>query len=189
VLLPPRWQTAAVLLGAWSAGLAVSFRPWATAGLPVHEPGTDRLLDAVFVARNRVDNWLDDVPDAIHRFVLGFAPGAAPLADVPDGYRDYIAEVGEYGASLPGHGEIGRTAAASVDGTTFREWGALALALAERLDLRSSDRLLVDVANDDHPVKWLLAPLSVGASVVLCANLAPGAAEARAAAEQVTRVL
>src|SRR5690606_29906219 len=33
-LLPPHWQTAAVLLGAWFAGITVSYRPWATAGLP-----------------------------------------------------------------------------------------------------------------------------------------------------------
>src|SRR5688500_15045323 len=31
VLLPPHWQTAAVLLGAWAAGVAVSYRGWATA--------------------------------------------------------------------------------------------------------------------------------------------------------------
>ncbi|MBQ1014082.1 AMP-binding protein, partial [Micromonospora sp. M51] len=39
VLLPPHWRTAAVLLGAWASGLAVSFRPRAPAGLPVLEPG------------------------------------------------------------------------------------------------------------------------------------------------------
>ncbi|MFI1990323.1 TIGR03089 family protein [Actinoplanes sp. NPDC020271] len=33
VLLPPHWQTAVVLLGAWAAGLEVSFRGWSTAGL------------------------------------------------------------------------------------------------------------------------------------------------------------
>src|SRR5215469_9524557 len=63
-LLPPHWQTGAVLLGAWSAGLAVSFRLAATAGLPVLEPGADEPLDAVFVARNRLDSWLEDVPEA-----------------------------------------------------------------------------------------------------------------------------
>src|SRR5689334_10851583 len=28
VLLPPHWQTAVVLLGAWSAGMEISFRGW-----------------------------------------------------------------------------------------------------------------------------------------------------------------
>jgi hypothetical protein len=49
--------------------------------------------------------------------------------------------------------------------------------------------LLIDVAEHEHPLKWLLAPLAVGASVVLCANLDPATVDARAAAERVTRVL
>ena len=93
VLLPPHWQTAAVLMGAWSAGIAVSFRLAATAGLPALGTNEDEPFDAVFVARNRVDDWLDHVPQARHRFVLGLAPDAAPLAEVPDGYRDLIAEL------------------------------------------------------------------------------------------------
>lgn len=188
VLLPAHWQTAAVLLGAWSAGLAVSFRLAATAGLPVLEPGADEPLDAVFVSRTRLDSWLEDVPEARHRFVLGLAPGATPLDEVPDGYRDYLAEVGRYTDSLPAYAPIARPAAATVDGTTFRQWGSLARELAETFDLRPGDRLLVDAAEHEHPVKWLLAPLSVGASVVLCANLDPTKREARATTEGVTRV-
>ena len=189
VLLPPHWQTAAVLLGAWSAGLSVSFRLWATAGLPVLGPGADEPLDATFVARNRVDNWLDDVPDAPHRFVLGLGPAGAEPTEVPDGYRDYLTEVRRYPENLPGYAQIGRTSAASVDGTTFREWGSVAHELAGRLDLRAGDRLLVDADEHEHPVKWLLAPLAVGASVVLCANLDPAAVDDRVAAEGITRVL
>src|SRR5689334_25035291 len=67
VLLPPHWQTAAVLLGAWSIGVAVSFRPWATAGLPPVGEGSDLPLDAVFVNRGRLDSWLETVPQAPHR--------------------------------------------------------------------------------------------------------------------------
>ena len=87
VLLPPHWQTAAVLMGAWSAGITVSFRLAATAGLPALGTNEDEPFDAVFVARNRLDDWLDHVPQAHHRFVLGLAPGAAPLADVPDAVK------------------------------------------------------------------------------------------------------
>ncbi len=189
VLLPPHWQTAAVLLGAWSAGLAVSFRLWATAGLAVHEPHADEPLDAVFVAHNRLTSWLENVPDARHRFVLGLAPGAVVMDEVPAGYRDYLAEVGRYTDGLPASAPIRRGAAASVDGTTFREWGSLAYEVAASMDLHAGDRLLVDVAEHEHPLKWLLAPLAVGASVVLCANLDPADVDARAAAERVTRVL
>ena len=88
VLLPPHWQTAAVLLGAWSVGVSVSFRETATAGLPVLGPGADEPLDVTFVAHDRLDNWLEDVPEAHHRFVLGLAPDAAPTGEVPAGYRD-----------------------------------------------------------------------------------------------------
>lgn len=189
VLLPPHWQTAAVLLGTWSAGVAVSFRLAATAGLPVLGPGADEPLDATFVARHRLDDWLDNVPDARHRFVLGLAPAAAPLRDVPAGHRDYIAEVHGYAGRPVPHPPIRGTDAASVDGTSYQEWGYLAQALATEFDLHPDDRVLVDAAEHEHPVKWLLAPLAAGASVVLCANLDRGAITSRIAAEGVTRVL
>lgn len=188
VLLPPHWQTAAVLLGAWSAGVAVSFRLAATAGLtPVgDETGP---VDAVFAVRGRIGSWLEDVPQAPHRFALGLAPGGAPLTDVPDGYRDFIAEVSRYTDSLPGYAPVRRTDAASADGTTFREWGGVAHGLTELLDLRPGDRLLVDAGRYEHPVQWLLTPLAAGASVVLCANLDLSTLHARAAAEDATHVL
>jgi uncharacterized protein (TIGR03089 family) len=126
VLLPPHWQTAAVLLGAWSAGLAVSFRLWATAGLPMSGPGDDEPLDAMFVARSRLDSWLEDVPEARHRFVLGLASGGGVLDEVPAGYRDYLAEVAQHTDSLPAYAPIRRSDVASVDGTSFQEWGSLA---------------------------------------------------------------
>ncbi|HYN97243.1 MAG TPA: TIGR03089 family protein [Pilimelia sp.] len=189
VLLPAHWQTAAVLLGAWSTGVAVSLHAAATAGLPALGPGVDEPLDATFVSAARLDDWLENVPDAHHRFVLGLGPGGAELAQVPAGYRDYLAEVRRYPDSLPGAARLRRADSATVDGTTFAEWGRLAQGLAATQDLRPGDRLLVDAAEHEHPVKWLLAPLSAGASVVLCANLDPAAVAARVAAERVTRVL
>lgn len=185
VLLPPHWQTAAVLLGAWAAGVEVSYQGWATAGLS----GSGGTYDATFVSARRAGSWLEDVPDGKHRFVLGLEPYGAPAAEVPDGYRDYIAEVGAYAGSgrprvLAGDGDT-----ASVDGTTYREWGAIATALAARRGIGPGDRVLVDVSDHEQPVQWLLAPLSVGASIVLCAGLGPAARDARMAAEGVTRVL
>jgi hypothetical protein len=176
-----------VLLGAWSAGVAVSFRLAATAGLPVLEPGGDEPLDVTFVARDRLDSWLEDVPEARHRFVLGLTP--SPLRDVPAGYRDYIAEVCQYPDNLPTAALVRNTDPASVDGTSYRQWGSIAQDMAASLDLRAGDRLLIDAAEYEHPVKWLLAPLAAGASVVLCANLDPAAVAGRVTAEQVTRVL
>jgi uncharacterized protein (TIGR03089 family) len=189
VLLPTHWQTAAVLLGAWAAGVAVSFRPAATAGLPVIGPGSDEPLDVTFVSSVRLDDWLENVPEAPHRFVLGLAPRGALMADVPAGYRDYLAEVHEHTDALPPVAAVRQTDAASVDGTTYREWGRVADGIAEMLDLRPGDRLLVDADEHEQPVKWLLAPLAAGASVVLCANLDPARLDERVAAEGVTRVL
>jgi uncharacterized protein (TIGR03089 family) len=186
VLLPPHWQTAAVLLGAWSTGVAVSLRPVATAGLPVLGPGAVGTYDAAFVSAARLDDWLEDVPDAVHRFVLDVGP-TAPRSR-PEGWREFLPEVGRYAGALPA-ASLGTATAATVDGTTYRQFGAVAAGMAEMLGLHAGDRLLVDAAEHEEPLKWLLAPLSVGASVVLCANLDRAALPARLQAEQVTRVL
>jgi uncharacterized protein (TIGR03089 family) len=188
MLLPPHWQTAAVLLGAWSTGVAVSFRLAATAGLPPIGADADGPLDATFVSWERLDDWLEDVPAADHNFVLGLAAAGAPMREVPDGYRDYIAEVRRYSDDPPTYLPEG-TAPATFDGTTLDQWESLAREVADIAGLRAGDRLLVDAAEHEHPVKWLLAPLSVGASVVLCANLDHGRLDSRIEAEGVTRVL
>ena len=187
VLLPAHWRTAAVLLGAWSVGMAVSFRPRATAGLPVLEPGGDRPYDAVFVTPQRLDDWLEDVPDGVHRYLVGTAPGA--LADVPVGWLDWSAEVLRHTDTPPDYAAVHPAAPATPDGTSYAVWGRLAKEVAAQLDLRPGDRLLVDAAEHEQPVKWLLAPLAAGASVVICTNLDPAGSADRMAAEQITRVL
>ncbi|MEV7984585.1 TIGR03089 family protein [Micromonospora sp. NPDC085948] len=187
VLLPPHWRTAAVLLGAWASGLAVSFRPRATAGLPVLEPGGDRPFDAVLVTPQRQDDWLEDVPDAPHRYLVGTGPGR--LADVPLGWLDWSAEVLRHGEATPEHTAIRPSDPATADGTTYGQWGAIAQEYAKMLGLRAGDRLLVDAAEHEEPLKWLLAPLSAGASVVISANLYPARRDAVAAAERATRIL
>ncbi|MDG4788523.1 TIGR03089 family protein [Micromonospora sp. WMMD1102] len=190
VLLPPHWQTAAVLLGTWSAGVSVSFHGLATAGLPALGPGVEEPFDVTYAALPRIGDWLDHVPEAEHRFVLGLAPDAAPLAAPPAGYRDYLTEVRGHDADLRPYVPLHPDDPASVDGTSYAEWGRLARLMATDLfDLRPGDRVLVDAAEHEHPVKWLLAPLAAGASVVLCANLDPDSVERRTREEQVTRML
>jgi uncharacterized protein (TIGR03089 family) len=187
VLLPPHWRTAAVLLGAWAVGLAVSFRPRATAGLPVLEPGADRPYDAVLVTPERLDDWLEDVPDGLHRYLVGTGP--EPLTDLPAGWLDWSVEVLRHGAAPADRPLLHATDPASPDGASYTELGAVAKVLADQLDLRAGDRLLVDVAEHDQPLKWLLAPLSAGATVVLCTNLDPTQQDTIATTEQVTRIL
>ncbi|MGC5017059.1 TIGR03089 family protein [Micromonospora sp. DT47] len=187
VLLPPHWRTAAVLIGAWSVGMAVSFRPRATAGLPVLEPGGDQPYDAVFVTPERLDDWLEDVPEGRHHYLVGTGPG--PLAEVPVGWLDWTTEVLRHTDTPPDYTAIHPSDPASPDGTSYGEWRRLATEIAEQLDLRAGDRLLVDAAEHEQPLKWLLAPLAADASVVICANLDPARRDARIAAEQPTRVL
>jgi len=185
VLLPPHWQTAAVLLGAWSAGIEVSFRRWATAGLtPAGDP-----LDVSFVDLRRLNSWLDEVPSATHQFVFGLDPAGAPVSPVPPGYRDFPTAVRPHlGAPAPTPAAATHEPAA-VDGTTFGQYGALAAEIAARRGIGPGDRVLVDPDELDEPLTWLLAPLSAGASVVICRNLNRARLDDRLAEERITHVL
>jgi len=185
VLLPPHWQTAAVLLGAWAAGVEVSYQGWATAGLAA--PTTT--YDVSFVAGKRIGSWLEEIPPAKHQFVLGLAPHGGPTADVPDGYRDLLAELRPHAEAAPPSAPIPDTRAATPEGTTYREMTVVAAGIAQMKGFRPGDRVLVDAGNLEEPLFWLLAPLTAGASVVICANLDPAARDARIAAEGVTHVL
>jgi uncharacterized protein (TIGR03089 family) len=185
VLLPPHWRTAAVLLGAWSIGLTVSFRPRATAGLPVLEPGADLPYDAVFVTPERLDDWLEDVPDGTHRYLVGTGPGE--LAEVPLGWLDWSTEVFRHPATPPDYAAVHPADPATPDGTSFGAWRRLAAEMAGKLELRAGDRLLVDATEHEQPLTWLLAPLAAGASVVVCADRTRR--DTVVAAERITRML
>jgi uncharacterized protein (TIGR03089 family) len=182
VLLPPHWQTAAVLLGAWTAGLSVEYQGLATAGLPRIGSGAKQRIDVTFV----VGSELVYGPPAPVRFLVRLGGDERP--PVP-GYREYLREAATQDDEFHVAGGRRRTDSASPDGTTYEEWGRLARELAEMSCLRPGDRVLVDAAEHDHPAKWLLAPLAVGGSIVLCANLDQAALAERIDAEGVTRVL
>ncbi|GAA4602963.1 uncharacterized protein (TIGR03089 family) [Actinoplanes octamycinicus] len=189
VLLPPHWQTAVVLLGAWAAGLEVSFRGWGPAGLSGSRgdaagPGTGGAeLDVTFVERRRVGSWLDEVPAARHRFVLG-----AGADDVPEDYRDFLPAVRAHLGAAPPRDRVRLDEPAATDGTTFGAYGAVAAEVARSRGLRRGDRVLIDAAASEEPLIWLLAPLTAGASIVLCAGLDRSRRDERIAAEGVTCV-
>ena len=180
VLLPPHWQTAAILLGAWSAGMEVSFRGWSAAGLMPAGPR----LDATFVDARRVGSWLDDVPPGRHQFVLGLGDGTP---QPPEGYRDYPTAVRSHFGAAPPDWSVAPEGTAAA-GVTFGEYGTVALEVAKSRGIVAGDRVLIDAAASEEPLIWLLAPLSVGASIVLCANLDRDRATERIASEGVTRV-
>jgi uncharacterized protein (TIGR03089 family) len=176
VLLPPHWQTAAVLLGCWSAGLTVSGQP----GLGGQAGGdrAPRPVDVLFATADRAGeaaNWPAD-----ERYALALAPLAAPLREVPAGFVDYVIEV-------RGHGDHFTPSAGN--GPQDAELCERAARRAAELGIGAGDRVLLDAARHPEPVDWLLAPLWAGASVVLCGHLDPARLPDRLAAEKVTRDL
>ena len=187
--LPPHWQTAAVVFGTWSAGMTVDFRLAATAGLARTGTGADLSIDAVFMSVDRINDIIEEVPDAPARFALGLGPTAAPLDEVPAGFRDYVAEILRHGTAFQRYAPPLGSDPVTLDGTTYREFGSVAAVMAERWGIGPGDRVLIDAGASEHPLLWLLPPMAVGATVVLCANLDPGTVEAKARAEAVTLVL
>ncbi|MDQ1658528.1 MAG: hypothetical protein QOD41_3611 [Cryptosporangiaceae bacterium] len=181
VLLPPHWRTAAILLGAWSAGFSVEYQGLATAGLPRIGAGATRPIDVTFVAGNQ----LIYAPAAPTQFLVRLGDDR-PL---PPSYRDYALDAEAQSQMFRVDTNRHRTDAASPDGTTYQQWGSVAREIAALFALQPGDRILVDVAEHDHPMRWLLAPLAVGATIVLCANLDAAVLEARIKSEAVTRVL
>ena len=164
VLLPPHWQTAAVLLGCWSAKLTVA-----------ETPGD---VDVLFAAAGGVDEA--DAWSAGERYALALDPFAMPMREVPAGFADFVSAVrghGDHFSPYPGGGAGDEALLARAE------------ARATELCLTPGDRLLIDVTRHPDPVDWLLAPLTAGATLVACANLDPTRLDARTATEKVTRAL
>lgn len=162
VLLPPHWQTAAVLLGCWSAGLTVA------------NPPDD--VDVLFVATGRLAEA--EGASAGDRYLLALDPFARPLREVPPGYADFASEVRTHGDHFGAPG-----------GSDQTDLAARATARAADLGLTPGTRVLIDVDRYPDPVDWLLAPLTASASTVLVAHGDPSRLGARAVAERTTLTL
>ena len=159
-LLPPHWQTAAILLGCWMAGVSVRTEP--------------APAEVGFATPERAGELTQP-----SRYLVGLHPLALPLREVPEGYLDYAAEVRGFGDRF-------------VPPEPVKDQDDLldaAAARAEALEIEPGDRVLIDAARYPDPLNWLLAPLAVGASVVLCGHLNPEAVWERVGAERVTRNL
>src|SRR4051794_1415385 len=74
VLLPPHWQTAAILLGCWTAGVSV----------------VDGPADVAFGTG-------DEDADAPERYATALHPLALPMRPLPPGWSDYTVEVRGHG--------------------------------------------------------------------------------------------
>jgi uncharacterized protein (TIGR03089 family) len=160
VVLPPHWQTAAVLLGCWTAGLSVG------------DSG------AVVFATEALDSAAAD------RFLLGLAPMGLPIRGaLPPGWLDYVAEVRGHGDHFAPVTPV-RPESLGLAGETHGSLVTRAAARAGELGIPVGGRVLIDAGGHPDPVDWLLAPLAARASVVLCKDLDETAREGRAAAER-----
>jgi uncharacterized protein (TIGR03089 family) len=176
VLLPPHWQTAAIMLGAWAAGVGVDAGP---------DP---QPVEAAFAAADRIDEaaaW-----PSSDRYATGLLPLAMPMREVPPGYLDYVVEVRNYGDRFAGApvAPDDRAFAGPVE-LSHLAAARTAIERAAEFGIVAGDRVLVDARAYPDVEDWLLAPLFAGASIVLCANLDPAKTKDRAAAEKVTVIL
>jgi uncharacterized protein (TIGR03089 family) len=170
VALPPHWQSAAVLLGCWSAGV-------------VADPGGGATGASVVFASEPVDS------PAADRYLLGLAPMGLPMRDVPAGWLDYVVEVRAYGDRFAAPVPV-RPGDPATPGLTHAGLVGAARERAAALGITGGGgRVLVDAGAHPDPLDWLLAPLSAGASIVLCGRLDPERLTGRIAAERVDRVL
>jgi uncharacterized protein (TIGR03089 family) len=159
VRLPAHWQTAAVLLGCWSAGLTVDLGTGPG-------PGT---AEVAFVTET-------ETADAGETFALALAPLGMPFRPgPPGGTQDYVVEVRGYGDHYTGP-PVRPDQVALADGTTHA-------ALVGSPSPPAGSRLLIDGDRHADPRQWLVAPLLAGGSVVLCRHLDPARLESRLTTE------
>jgi uncharacterized protein (TIGR03089 family) len=168
VRLPPHWQSAAILLGCWAAGLAVD----------LGHSGTPAAVAFVSAQRSRDGSDVDT--SAVDTYALALAPLAAPFpAGPPPGTLDYVVEVRSQGDHFAPARPVLTHGVALADATTHGQLVAAAMARGAP----PGGRLLIDADARADPLDWLLAPLVVGSSVVLCRNADPGALEHRLLSE------
>jgi uncharacterized protein (TIGR03089 family) len=176
VLMPPHWQTAAIVLGVAAAGLAADLgdRP---------DP-----VDALFTTPDQVAAAAGKATG--DRYATGLLPLAMPLRDLPAGYQDYVLEVRNYGDHFGG-APVGPDDAALAAPVPLSHLAVLRTATerAAELGVTAGDRVLIDARAYPDPIDWLFAPLVAGASIVLCANLVPAKLDARTDAEKVSVTL
>lgn len=157
VAVTPHWQTAAIMVGCWAAGLSI-------------EADGD-----VAFADSAVDTSAGD------RFFLGLAAMGMPhRGDLPAGWLDYITEVRPHGD----HFRPVASAGPALFGETQAEVLARAAARAGELGIPDGGRVLIDVDVYSDPRDWLLAPLTARASVVLCKGVDAATLRRRAETER-----
>lgn len=189
VALPVHWQTAAVLLAAWSCGAAVL-------DTAAEDDGRLTGADVVLADRDRLPALEDALgtDPAVELLGLSLHPLGLGMTDYVGPARDFALEVRAHGDFFSPWQPADPAAPGLVTGGLTLALGGLVAAageLAARLGIGPDDRVLVDAdtAAEAGPVAWLLAPLVAGASLVLVRNPASEGLAHRAATERVTATL
>jgi uncharacterized protein (TIGR03089 family) len=166
VRLPPHWQTAAVLLGCWAAGLTVD--------LMGDGPAEVAFVAGDLASRPAANPLADEV------YALALDPLGMPFRPAPPpGTQDFSIEIRQYGDGLP--------SIATAPGQLALAGGPRQVDLVAAAPGSPAGRILIDVDAFPDPVTWLVAPLVAGASVVLCRHLDPVRVESRLATERAVR--
>jgi uncharacterized protein (TIGR03089 family) len=173
IWLPPHWQTAAIVLACWTVGTTVAY------GQPTAEAAAVEFASVEAVSGGAPATAAD-------RFALGLAPMGLPLRDVPAGWQDYIAEVRGHGDQYAGP-PVTADSVAMLDVSGIQVTQAALVEQgrehASRLGIAPGERVLVDADVYPYPLDWLLAPLAVGATLVLCTHTDLAKIAARAESE------
>ncbi|MGH8791410.1 MAG: TIGR03089 family protein [Stackebrandtia sp.] len=175
--MPGHWLTAAVMLGCWRAGLAIA-----------HEPSS---TDVWFASEERLDAAGGDevYAVAVAPMAVGLRDEAAKAAVADGKVSDYLVEVRAHGDGFTPPEPISVDDPALVDmprgapNLSRRQVVAAAHRRAEELGATDGERLLI-AGDVIPPLDWLLAPLAVKGSVVLCRNSDPDKLPARAERER-----
>lgn len=169
IALPPHWQTASIMLAAWTAGLAVSHSP-------------DVPADVAFVEPEASSAAPDTYAVSLHPFAL-------PLRGLPAGVSDWVSSARAHGDFYGG--PAADPAAAALVGLpggggsiSHTELAERSLARAKELEIAKGDRVLIDLGAHPRPLDWLTAPIAAGASLVLSHRTAAGILDSRAATER-----
>ena len=170
--LPLHWFDLVVLLGCWSAGLEVTSDPAGAEAAFVDAPGVPAALAA------------DEV------FALALAPWGNGFSGAPPtGSTDFVAAVRPQADAWASVRPPAGPADAALNGVNRAGLVAAATNRATELGLGPGARLLVGESAGGRPdVVTLLAPLTVGGSLVLLRNAPATADDRRIAQENVTAV-
>jgi uncharacterized protein (TIGR03089 family) len=166
--------TAALLLGAWTAGLTAAYGDPTAAGAAVEFAS----LEAVEAGAPA---------STVDRCGLGLAPLGMPMTETPAGWTDYVADVRGHGDVYSGPAvDASAVALIDPDGTPVTHADLLSRAVnrAAELGIAPKARVVIDADAHPYPLEWLLAPLSVGSGIVLCTHTDTRKLAARAEAEK-----